>query len=173
MRFAKSGLGALAMLLAAGGPALALDVDKHIAAPGQLLVVWTLASEFCALKDWHPDVTACEESKEGDATIRTVTLKDGGKMKDKLTESDDSSYSYEVIETTLPVKNFQGKLWVEPDARQTDRTVIHWDATFDPNGVSDDDATKAVRDFFNDGLIGLKHKAMPPDENNPGNEDRD
>ena len=59
----------------------------------------------------------CQETKEGDATFRTLTLKDGGKIKEKLLESDDTSYSYEIIESPLPVKNYKAKLSVEPDER--------------------------------------------------------
>ena len=39
---------------ASSGSAYALDVNKKIAAPAQLLVVWSTISEFCSIKDWHP-----------------------------------------------------------------------------------------------------------------------
>ena len=66
-------------------------------------------------------VADCQETKEGDATFRTLTLKDGGKIKEKLLESDDTSYSYEIIESPLPVKNYKAKLSVEADERGADR----------------------------------------------------
>ena len=81
-----------------------------------------------------------------------LTLKDGGKIKEKLDASDDTSYSYEIVEGPLPVENYQAKLWVEPDERDPNRTVIHWDATFDANGASDDDAKKTISDIFHGGL---------------------
>jgi hypothetical protein len=168
MRVMKLGLGAIAALVIATGSAYAIDVNKHIDAPGQVLVVWAIASDFCAIKDWHPAVADCKESKEGDATFRTLTLKDGGAIKEKLGEVDDTSYSYEIIESPLPVKNYTAKLWVEPDDRDPSRTTIHWDATFDANGVSDDEAKKTIGDIFTAGLKGLKQKAMPPE----GSEDQ-
>jgi Polyketide cyclase / dehydrase and lipid transport len=164
MRVMRLALGALAALIAASGSAYAIDVNKHIDAPGQVLVVWAIASEFCAIKDWHPAVADCKESKEGDATFRVLTLKNGGgTMKEKLDESDDTSYSYEIIESPLPVKNYHAKLWVEPDERDPSRTTIHWDATFDANGATDDEAKKTIGDIFTAGLKGLKQKAMPPE----------
>jgi polyketide cyclase/dehydrase/lipid transport protein len=163
MRVMKLALGALAALIVACGSAYAIDVNKHIDAPGQVLVVWALASDFCDIKDWHPAIADCKESQEGDATIRVLTLKNGGEIKEKLDETDDTSYSYEIIESPLPVKNYHAKLWVEPDERDPSRTTIHWDATFDANGATDEDAKKTISDIFTAGLKGLKQKAMPPE----------
>ena len=112
MRLLKLAFASLAALVIGTSAAYAIDVNKHIAAPGQMLVVWAIASEFCSIKDWHPAVADCQESKEGDATFRTITLKDGRKIKEKLDASDDTSYSYEIVESPLPVKNYQAKLWV-------------------------------------------------------------
>ena len=47
MRVMKLALGALAALIVARGSAYAIDVNKHIDAPGQVLVVWAIASDFC------------------------------------------------------------------------------------------------------------------------------
>jgi hypothetical protein len=114
----KLALVAFVALVASSSSAFALDVNKHIAAPAQLLVVWSTISEFCSIKDWHPAIADCKESKEGADTFRVLTLKDnGGTIKEKLTGSDDTSYSYEIVESPLPVKNYSAKLWVEPDDR--------------------------------------------------------
>ncbi len=173
MRVKKLALMAFVTIVASGGQAYALDVNKKIAAPGQVPVIWAMISEFCSIKDWHPAVADCKESKEGSDTFRVLTLKDnGGSIKEKLTESDDTSYSYEIVESPLPVKNYSAKLWVEPDERDPNRTVIHWDATFDANGKSDDEAKKVIGDIFLAGLKSIKQKAMPPEDKEPGNEDK-
>ncbi|MGE5260434.1 MAG: SRPBCC family protein [Actinomycetota bacterium] len=164
MRVNRMALVAFAALAASSSSAFALDVNKHIAAPAQLLVVWSTISEFCSIEDWHPAVADCKESKEGDDTFRVLTLKDnGGTIKEKLTGSDDTSYSYEIVESPLPVKNYSAKLWVEPDDRDPARTVIHWDATFDANGKSDEEATKVISDIFMAGLKSIKQKTLPPE----------
>ncbi len=151
--------------VAAGGQAFALDVNKKIAAPAQMLMVWSTISEFCSIKDWHPAIADCKQSQEGSDTFRVLTLKDnGGTIKEKLTGSDDTSYSYEIVDAgPLPVKNYSAKLWVEPDDRDPGRTVIHWDATFDANGKSDDEAKKTIGDIFMAGLKSIKQKTMPPE----------
>ena len=164
MPFVKYAITALIVLAATSGSAYALDVNKKIAAPAQVLTVWSTISEFCSIKDWHPAVADCKESKEGSDTVRVLTLKDnGGSIEEKLTGSDDTSYSYEIIESPLPVKDYSAKLWVEPDERDPGRTVIHWDATFDANGASDDDASKKISDIFFAGLKGIKQKVLPPE----------
>jgi len=94
----------------------------------------------------------------------TTALTDG--LIDAVYKADDLSYSYEIVESPLPVKNYTAKLWVE-DSDQPNRTVIHWDAQFDANGASDDDAKKKINDIFAAGLKGIKKIAVenaPPDE---------
>jgi hypothetical protein len=163
----------LAMLVIGCGSAQAIEVKKHISAPGQPAKIWAIAGDFCSIKNWHPLVTDCQETKEGDANIRTLTLKDGGKIKEKLLESDDTSYSYEIVESPLPVKNYKAKLSVEPDDRASDHTTIAWEATFDANGASDDAAKKTISDVFFAGLKGIKQKALPPEGSEPGPEDKE
>ena len=132
MRFVKYAIAAIAAFAAMGGSACALDVNKKIAAPAQVLTVWSTISDFCSIKE-------------------------------KLTGSDDASYSYEIVESSLPVKEYSAKLWVEPDERDPGRTVIHWDATFEANGKSDDEAKKIIGDIFMAGLKNIKQKTMPPE----------
>jgi hypothetical protein len=159
----KLAFAALSALVISTGAAQAIDVNKKINAPALPPAVWAIVGEFCSIKDWHPVVADCKETKEGDATIRTITLKDGGTIKEKLLESDDASYSYEIVESPLPVKNYKAKLWVEEDERNPERTTVHWDATFDANGASDDDAKKKISDIFFAGLKGIKQKTLPPE----------
>jgi polyketide cyclase/dehydrase/lipid transport protein len=127
------------------------------------------AGEFCAIKDWHPLVAGCEETKEGADTFRILTLKDGGKIKEKLTDQDDTSYSYEIVESPLPVKNYKAKFWVEPDD-EPERTAVYWEAEFDANGASDDEARKKVFDVMVAGMKGIKQLAL---QKNPGASDHD
>lgn len=141
------------------GPAMALELSRHIEAPGLPPAVWEFAGGFCAIKNWHPLIADCQETKEGDVTYRTLTLKDGGKIKEKLLESDDTSYSYEIVESPLPVKNYKAKLSVE-DGNHENRTMVEWTADFEANGASDEDATKKIKDIFDAGLKGIKHKML-------------
>ena len=99
----------------------------------------------------------------GGATFRTLTLKSGGTIKEKLLESGDTSYSYEIIESPLPVQNYKAKFRVEKDPGDPQRTTIFWQATFDPSGVSPDEAYKKINDIFAAGLQRIKQRVLRPD----------
>jgi hypothetical protein len=58
---------------------------------------------------------------------------------------------------------------VEPDD-EPERTAVYWDAEFDANGASDDEATKKVFDFLVPGMKGVKKVAL---EKTPGGDDHD
>jgi hypothetical protein len=148
-------------LVIGSGSAYAITVKKRIEAPGLPTEVWVVAGEtFCTIKAWHPAVAECEETKEGDVTFRTLTLKDGGKIKEKLTGTEDLSYSYEIVESPLPIKNYSSKLWVEEDD-EPDRSVIYWQSEFDAaDGTSEEDAKKIITGILGDGVKGIKKNAL-------------
>jgi len=152
MRVLKFAFASVAALIIFSGSAYAIEVNKKIAAPGGPEDIWEMISDFCSIQDWHPAVEQCDESEEGGDTYRVLTLKGGGKIKEKLVDHDDESYTYQIIE------------------RQPDRTDIHWDATFDANGASDEEAAKTIGGIFTDGLKSIKHMAL---ESEDDQEDQD
>ncbi len=122
MRMMKLALATGLALVIGSGAAYAVTVKKRIEAPGLPPEIWEVVGGFCAIKTWHPAVAECEETKEGDVTFRTLTLKDGAKIKEKLTGTEDLAYTYEIVEGPLPVKNYSSKLWVEVDD-EPDRSI--------------------------------------------------
>jgi Polyketide cyclase / dehydrase and lipid transport len=160
MRIFKLTLIALAAIIAWSASAWAITVTKQRQLPGDPQDVWEIFGDFCAIKDWHPAVTDCQEVKEGGATYRNLTLKGGGKIKEKLTGTEDTSYSYEIVESPLPVKNYKATLSVEEDEDSPHRSEVEWEATFDANGVSDEKAEKAVADILEAGVKCIKKQAL-------------
>lgn len=146
-------------LLIGSGSAYAITVKQRTEAPGLPADIWAVVGDFCAIKSWHPAVAQCEETKEGDATFRTLTLKDGGKIKEKLTGTDGTSYTYEIVESPLPIKNYKSKFWLEVDD-EPDRSVILWQSDFDANGASDADAEKTIKGILKAGVKGVKEQAI-------------
>ena len=160
MRMMKLALVTGLAVIVGTGSAYAITVKKRTEAPGLPPEIWQVAGGFCAIKDWHPAVASCEETKEGDVTFRTLTLKDGGKIKEKLTGTEDVSYSYEIIESPLPVKNYKSKLWLEVDD-EPDRTVIYWQSDFDAaEGKTEAEAKKVITGILADGVKGIKKMAI-------------
>jgi len=139
------------------GQRLEVEVDaKKIEQEGN--DIWAKIGGWCAIKDWHPAVANCEESKEGDATFRTLTLKDGGKIKEKQTGKTARGYSYDIIESPLPVKNYSAQFSVTPDDDDEDELNVVWAATFDANGKPDKEAKGVIDGIFKDGIASIKEK---------------
>ena len=179
MRMMKLALATGLALVIGSGAAYAVTVKKRIEAPGLPPEIWEVVGGFCAIKTWHPAVAACEETKEGDVTFRTLTLKDGAKIKEKLTGTEDLAYTYEIVEGPLPVKNYSSRLWLEVDD-EPDRSVIYWQSEFDPaDDTSEDDAKKIITGILGDGVKGIKKAALAawdakhPDEAPDGDDDDD
>jgi Polyketide cyclase / dehydrase and lipid transport len=178
MRMMKLVLATGFAVLIGSGSAYAITVKKRTEAPGLPPEIWAIAGEFCQIKDWHPAVAECEETKEGDVTVRTLTLKNGAKIKEKLTGTEDLAYTYEIVEGPLPVKNYTSKLWLEVDD-EPDRSVIYWQSDFDANGASDEEAKKTITGILADGVKGIKKQAIAawdakhPDEAPEADDDDD
>lgn len=149
------------------GSAYAIDVKARIEAPGLPDEVWAVAGDFCAIKDWHPAVKECTEETKDGAQIRTLTLGDGGKIVEKMTEKTDRGYSYDILESPLPVQNYHAKLWVELDD-EPDRTVIYWTAKFDAKDASDAEAEKVITGILKSGVDGIKDAAIEAHDKREG-----
>jgi len=169
MRIMKLALVAGLAVIVATGSAHAITVKKRTEAPGLPPEIWQAVGDFCAIKDWHPAVASCEETKDGDVTFRTLTLKDGGKIKEKLTGTEDTAYTYEIVESPLPVKNYKSRLWLEVDD-EPDRSVIFWQSDFDPaDGKTEEEAKKVITGILADGVKGIKKAAIDAwDKKHPG-----
>lgn len=159
MRMMKLAVIATAALLLGAGSASAITVKKRTEAPGLPPEIWAVVGDFCAIKDWHPAAADCVIEKDGDVVYRIITLKGGAKLKEKLTGKDDLSYSYEIVDGPLPVKNYKSRLWLEVDD-EPDRSVILWQSDFDANGATDDEAKEKIAGILADGVKGIKQKAI-------------
>jgi hypothetical protein len=155
-----------ALALAAGAPSaeaaslvsakkLELEVDKDKVEAARV-ELWKKIGGWCAISEWHPAIAKCEESKEGDAEFRTLTLKDGGVIKEKLLERSATGYQYAIIESPLPVKNYTAQFSVTPDDDDLDEINVVWSATYDANGKDDKDARGVIDGIFKAGMESLK-----------------
>jgi hypothetical protein len=166
----RIGLAAIGLAVAANaawaaslavGKKLEVNVDpKNMDAEKKAL--WERFGGWCSIKDWHPAIANCEESRDGDASFRTLTLKDGGVIKEKLLESRDNLYRYAIIESPLPVKNYEAQFALTPDDDDEDEINFAWSATFDPNGKEDKEARGVIDGIFKAGLDNIKAMTAKP-----------
>ncbi len=138
------------------GKRLEVNVDPDKVA-AETAALWKQFGDWCAIAEWHPSVKSCEESKDGDTVYRMLTLEDGGKIKEKLVDQSDVSYRYEIIESPLPVKDYQAQFSIVPDDDDLDEVNIVWAATYDAaDGKDDRDARKTIDSIFKGGIENIE-----------------
>ncbi|MGQ0673379.1 MAG: SRPBCC family protein [Hyphomicrobium sp.] len=154
---AVSGL-AVATVFAASG----LSVRQVTKLKGADKEIWAKIGGFCQIKDWHPALSGCDESKEGDATIRTLTLKDGAKIKEKLTGTTETGYTYAILESPLPVKDYFASFSAKPDSDEAGQVMVVWSSSFAASGKPDSEARSVIEGIFKDGLKSITDKHAAP-----------
>ncbi|HVX37440.1 SRPBCC family protein [Hyphomicrobium sp. B1] len=128
--------------------------------------LWAKYGGWCAIQDWHPAIAKCEETTEGDAKVRILTLKGGGTIKEKLLDVKPNFYRYEILESPLPVKNYQAQFALTPDDDDEDEINFAWSAVFDPaDGKTDKESRDVIDGIFKAGLDNIKKTAgTKPDD---------
>lgn len=157
----------LAVAGAAEAASLAVGKKAEIKVDGKKLNderarLWAQFGGWCAIKDWHPAIAACDASKEGDTEFRTLTLKDGGKIKEKLTERKDFAYKYMIVESPLPVKNYEAQFALTPDDDDEDEINFAWSAVFDAEGKPDKESRGVIDGIIKAGLENIKVLSKSP-----------
>jgi hypothetical protein len=119
--------------------------------------VWDAIGGFNSLAKWHPAVAKSEESKEGAATIRRLTLHGGGSIIDRLEGKDDKkrTYTYSIVAGSLPVAAYKATLHVEEN-KDGKSCKIEWSSTFEPSGASEPEAVKVIRGIYEAGFENLR-----------------
>jgi mxaD protein len=131
--------------------------------------VWALVSDFNGMPKWHPAIKASKVEKKGADTFRTLTLKEGGTINERLKGKNDADMrlKYEIVEGVLPVSDYYATITVKPGANANESTV-EWMARFYrkyklnppiPAGQDDESAIKAVNGVIKPGLANLKKVA--------------
>ncbi|SCW90129.1 Polyketide cyclase / dehydrase and lipid transport [Rhizobium mongolense subsp. loessense] len=67
----------------------------------------------------------------------------------ELVEHTDTSYTYEIIDSPLPVENYRATISVSAEG---DRTKVDWKSTFDAKGKSDSEAKDVISGIYKAGL---------------------
>ncbi len=134
-----------------------LQAKKSAEVDGKAADLWKTYGGFCAIADWHPAVVKCDESKEGNATFRSLTLGDGGKIKEKLTGTSENGYTYQIIESPLPVKDYSAAFSIRPDD-EPEKAAITWSATFMAKDKPDADAKGVIQGIFDAGVKSIVEK---------------
>lgn len=155
------------------GKKLEVKVDAEKVAD-ETAALWKRFGGWCAIAEWHPAVKSCEETKEGDDVYRTLTLQDGAKIKEKMLGQSGVSYRYAIIESPLPVKNYEAQFSIVPDDDDLDEVNIVWAATYDAaDGKEDKEARSTIDGIFKDGIANIKKMIGSKDDDDDDKKDKD
>lgn len=115
--------------------------------------VWKVIGSFGGLGDWHPAIEKLELEENG--KLRRLHLAGGGLIVERLEAHDDKarSYSYAIVESPLPVKDYHSTLQVESNGGGC---TIHWSSHFTPSGAPEADAANVIRGVYTGGFDAIK-----------------
>ncbi|QAY94439.1 SRPBCC family protein [Methylovirgula ligni] len=150
-----------AFVLAAGSVALlfscasafAIESEYKAASTHPVDAVWAKVGDFCGIGTWHPAVAKCELSHGN--KIRTLTLKGGGTIVERLVKWDKGhhDYVYRIVSSPLPVKNYISTIKVVADGTGSD---VIWTGKYKAvKGTSDADAQKVIDGIYKAGADAL------------------
>jgi len=116
--------------------------------------VWKLIGGFNALPDWHPAIEKSELEEEG--SMRRLSLAGGGTIVEKLVKLDDKEriYSYSIIDSPLPVTNYEATIRVKNDGEGN--TTVEWSSEFEAEGAAENEAMNVIAGIYQAGFDNLK-----------------
>ena len=150
---ARSLTTALAVMAAAvaahAGP---LSVERSMTIDKAPATVWKLVGDFNGLDVWHPAVASSTATGGKPGATRVLTLGNGATITEKLLARDavKHTYSYAILKSPLPVKNYKSTLKLSPTA--DGKTQMTWSSTFEANGADDAKAQEVIQGIYDAGL---------------------
>lgn len=138
-------------------PAGAVELQESVSVPATAAAAWSALGDFCGIGKWHPAIAHCQLSEKNGATFRTLTLKGGGTIVEKLLHWDDlrHSYSYAIVSGPLPVAHYRSTIAVSAVGKGA---KIVWSGHFKAKGASDEDAKAAIGGVYKGGLDSLSQE---------------
>ncbi|HSF95809.1 MAG TPA: SRPBCC family protein [Thermohalobaculum sp.] len=127
-------------------------IQRWVLLPQPPEKVWAEIGGFGDVADWHPDVTAAEVFEIEGETHRHLTIGEGGLTLERLVETGPLHYTYEIVESPLPLANHRATLSC---VAEDGGCHVFWSAMFEPTDPSADDI---VTSFYEDGLRALRAK---------------
>lgn len=139
-------------LLLFGATAQAVESRARASSNLPADAMWAKIGDFCGIGTWHPAVEKCELSADGKR--RTLSLKGGGTIVEKLVKLDAAhhSYTYAIVSSPLPVAHYRSTISVSAKGAGS---VVKWVGKYEAKGAGDADAKKVIDGIYDSGLKAL------------------
>ncbi|HKK46409.1 MAG TPA: SRPBCC family protein [Balneolaceae bacterium] len=118
--------------------------------------VWKLVANFGGLDQFVEAITNCTTEGTGVGAIRTLTLQDGGEVKEKLEslDVDNRILTYSIVESPMPIENYIGILEVK--SIDNGQSKFIWSSEFEADEGVEDEMKEAMEGLYTLGVEGLK-----------------
>jgi uncharacterized protein YndB with AHSA1/START domain len=154
----KAALAATCLFAMTAHSAYALEASKTVEIAAPPAQVWATIGDFCGIAQWHPAVATCTPSVRGKRHIRTLALKGGGTVVERLVVRHEKAmdYTYAIVTSPFPVSGYRSTIKVAPGATGS---VVSWTGSFKAKGVDDATAISTMQGVYDSGLAALADKA--------------
>lgn len=141
--------------------------DESIVIDASIEKTWAVVKEFDQISSWHPDVKSSKgDGKNKSDSVRSMVLSNDGEIEESLDyySEKDHEYNYRLKgENTgvFPISSHTSAIQLIAEG---DKTLVKWKSRFyrgdtgnsPSEKLNDKSAVKAMKQFIQNGLKGLK-----------------
>lgn len=145
-----------------------VHVSKSTTIEAQPNAVWEIVGDFNGLGKMLDAVEKSTLQGSGVGAVRLMVLRDGRQVEERLESYDPKvrTLTYRALRTPLAVNDYVSTMTVRELG--PNRSEVEWSGTFEPAGISDNEARGLVEGFYVAGLEGLKKRlAAQPRQSGP------
>ncbi|HKL19355.1 MAG TPA: SRPBCC family protein [Halalkalibaculum sp.] len=119
--------------------------------------VWELAGDFSRLDSFVEAIADCSSDGKESGAIRTLTLQDGSKVKEKLQSINHENHTlnYSIVESEMPIKNYVGTMQVKDLGNN--RSEFTWSSEFRSENGQEEEMKQALEGLYSLGMEGLQN----------------
>ncbi len=133
-----------------------VKVSEEVGASAE--AVWKLLRDFGGIQKWSGGgIESCSVEGEGIGAVRTIGIAGGASLQERLEAFDDErrTFNYSIIGASpLPLTDYLSTVAVTGTGADSSR--VDWSASFEPKGISEEQAQQLVRGIYTGGIAGLK-----------------
>jgi carbon monoxide dehydrogenase subunit G len=117
--------------------------------------VWGLLRDFGGIHRYAAGIETCTVEGEGVGAVRTLGLPGGAELQERLEALDDASrrLRYAIVAGPIPLSNYLATVEVRDEG---EGCRVDWSSTFEPKGISEDQARGMVEGIYKGGIAGLR-----------------
>jgi hypothetical protein len=127
-------------------------IQRWVSLPHPPEKIWAEIGGFGDIAAWHPGIESTQVFDIEGEVHRHLTLGDGGLIMERLVETGPHHYTYEIIDSPLPLVDHRATLSC---VAEDGGCHVYWSAMFEP---TDPSADEIVSGFYEEGLRALRER---------------